>query len=204
MHRTFGAPVAFALAAISMQFVAVQQAQAQAQAGSTTQSYRINPADELEIYVWGEERLQRVVRVLPDGTFAFPLVGQVKAQGLLPTELEKVITTGLSSQYRGEVPQVTVSVRVPSGYQYAVVGRVNAPGSFSPGRYVNLLDAIALAGGGSEFANLDNVAIIRKTPEGLKAFRFRLGGVMKGNIGDRELAEGAIPMIQTGDTVIVP
>lgn len=202
MHRTFGAPVAFGLAAISMQLVAVQQAYAQT--GSATQSYRINPADEVEIYVWGEERLQRVVRVLPDGTFAFPLVGQVKAQGLLPTELEKVITNGLSSQYRGEVPQVTVSVRVPSGYQYAVVGRVNSPGSFSPGRYVNLLDAIALAGGGSEFANLDNIAIIRKTPEGLRAFRFRLGGVMKGNIGDRELAEGAIPTIQTGDTVIVP
>ena len=41
--------------------------------------YRINPGDELEVLVWGDERLQRSVLVLPDGTFAFPLVGQVNA-----------------------------------------------------------------------------------------------------------------------------
>ncbi|HET6942899.1 MAG TPA: polysaccharide biosynthesis/export family protein, partial [Sphingomicrobium sp.] len=40
-------------------------------------AYRINPGDEIEVMVWGDERLQRTVRVLPDGSFAFPLVGQV-------------------------------------------------------------------------------------------------------------------------------
>ena len=48
--------------------------------------YRINAGDELEILVWGDERLQRSVLVLPDGTFAFPLVGQVNAAGRLPAE----------------------------------------------------------------------------------------------------------------------
>src|SRR5439155_23017498 len=65
--------------------------------------YRINPGDELEILVWGDERLQRSVLVLPDGTFAFPLVGQVNAAGRLPSEIEKVIVTGLQPQYRGPV-----------------------------------------------------------------------------------------------------
>ena len=43
------------------------------------------PGDEIEVMVWGDERLQRDVLVLPDGTFAFPLVGQVLAAGRLPT-----------------------------------------------------------------------------------------------------------------------
>ena len=82
-----------------------------AQAGQSVPgpAYRINPGDELDILVWGDERLQRSVRVLPDGTFAFPLVGQVVAAGRLPAELERVISTGLQPQYRGPVPQVTIS-----------------------------------------------------------------------------------------------
>src|SRR5258708_10312175 len=73
--------------------------------------YRINAGDELEILVWGDERLQRGVLVLPDGTFAFPLVGQVNAAGRLPGEIEKVIVAELQPQYKGPVPQVTVSVK---------------------------------------------------------------------------------------------
>jgi protein involved in polysaccharide export with SLBB domain len=84
--------------------------------------YRINAGDELEIYVWGEERLQRSVKVLPDGTIAFPLVGQLVAQGLLPQELELAISDRLRGQYRGEVPQVTVSIVAAAGMQFSVMG----------------------------------------------------------------------------------
>src|SRR4051794_22525665 len=85
-------------------------------------AYRISPGDDLEIMVWGDERLQRVVRVLPDGSFGFPLVGQVMAAGLLPSELERVITVALRPQYRDVVPQVTVTVKNPNGYQFSVIG----------------------------------------------------------------------------------
>src|SRR6187402_680939 len=81
--------------------------QAQPAQVEQAEQYRINAGDELEIYVWGEERLQRTVKVLPDGTMAFPLVGQLVAQGLLPQELELAISDRLRGQYRGEVPQVT-------------------------------------------------------------------------------------------------
>src|SRR3546814_3992892 len=72
-------------------------------ATSPASTYRINAGDELEVYVWGEERLQRKVKVLPDGTIAFPLVGQIKVQGYLPAEVEELITNGLSAQYVGAV-----------------------------------------------------------------------------------------------------
>jgi polysaccharide export outer membrane protein len=168
-------------------------------------SYRINAGDELEIYVWGEERLQRQVKVLPDGTIAVPLVGQVMARGLLPEELELVLSKRLESQYRGQVPQVTVSVVAPTGMQFSVMGRVNAPGTFTPGRYVNVLEALSMAGGPNEFAKLDDVLIIRKSDAGLQTFRVRIGSVFKGggNLDDSR-ALTSIVSIQPGDTVIVP
>lgn len=166
--------------------------------------YRIVAGDVIEVNVWGEERLQRDVRILPDGTFVYPLVGQVVAQGLLPSEVQDAISKGLASQYRGEVPQVTVSVKEATGTQFSVVGRVKSPGTFTPGRYVTLLDAIALAGGGDEFANLDNITIIRKTAKGMIVIKARMGAVMKGSVDTKELAAGRVPEIQGGDTVIVP
>lgn len=174
-----------------------------AQEASSPRAYTINAGDEIEVYVWGEERLQRVIRVLPDGTFSFPLVGRVDAQGQLPSQIEAKITKGLQSQYRGEVPQVTVSVRNPAGLQVSVVGKVKAAGTFTPGRYINVLEAISLAGGPDEFANLDNVTIVRKTATGLTAIRARLAAPFKNGPTARDLS-GSFVALESGDTVIVP
>lgn len=165
-------------------------------------AYRVNPGDVLEISVWGEDRLQRVVNVLPDGTFAFPLVGQVVALGRLPAEIEARISEGLKPQYRGAVPQVTVSVKNPSGFQFSVIGKVRSPGTFTPGRYVNALEALSMAGGPTEFAELGNVRIVRKEGQQLQSLRVRLGGALKGQTDF--LASGDIPAIRSGDTLVVP
>lgn len=162
--------------------------------------YRINPGDELEIHVWGDERLQRDVLVLPDGTFSFPLVGQINAAGRLPGDLERVITAGLQPQYKGPVPQVTVSVKKASGYQFSVVGKVHAPGSFTPGRYVNVLEALAIAGGPAEFANLGAARLIRKIGDRMVVIPLRLQDAMKGD----PAALNQIPRIDSGDTLVVP
>lgn len=164
-------------------------------------TYRINPADELEIYVWGEERLQRTVRVLPDGTLAFPLVGQIKAQGMLPRDLERTVSERLRDQYRGQVPQVTVSIKSPSGLQFVVMGKVKAPGTFSPGRYTNILEALSLAGGPAEFANLDGVIVLRKQGDNLTTMRYRLSSLFKSGTGNTEAARANI---EPGDMIIVP
>lgn len=164
--------------------------------------YRINAGDELEILVWGDERLQRSVLVLPDGTFAFPLVGQVNAAGHLPTEIERVITLGLQPQYKGPVPQVTVSVKRASGYQFSVVGKVHNPGTFTPGRYVNALEALAIAGGPAEFANTGSAKIIRKAGNQLFVLPIRLQDALRGDTS--RLGPNDIPRIESGDTLVVP
>ena len=165
-------------------------------------AYRINPGDDIEVMVWGDERLQKTVRVLPDGTFAFPLVGQVVAAGQLPSDLERIISAALQPQYRGQVPQVTVSVKNPNGYQFSVVGKVRSPGTYTPGRYVNALEAISIAGGPTEFASVGNVSILRKAGTQIQTIRVRLSDVLK---GDTQGLTGAdIPFIQSGDTLVVP
>ena len=197
---------------ILMLFVAgfaASQASAQtpapsARATGAAADYRINAGDQLEIYVWGEERLQREVKVLPDGTIAFPLVGQIRAQGALPSEIEALISNGLKTQYRGEVPQVTVSVAAPSGMQFSVMGRVKSPGTFTPGRYVNVLEALSMAGGPNEFANLDNVLIIRKAGDQLDTFRVRIAPLFKSGADNGDVLRANIQRLQSGDTVIVP
>ena len=165
-------------------------------------AYRINPGDQLEIYVWGEERLQRTVKVLPDGTFAFPLAGQIDALNKLPSEVERDISMGLKPQYRENVPQVTVSVKEATGFQFSVSGKVKAPGTFTPGRYVNVLEALSMAGGPGDFANLSDVLILRKSGARLTSFKVRLSDVVKGNPSAQDLA--GLPVLESGDTVIIP
>lgn len=197
VRALFSAIVAFVVLIVSVPSMAIAQ-----QAVAPGVAYRINPGDELEISVWGDERLQRTVRVLPDGTFAFPLVGQISAVGRLPSELERVITSGLQPQYRGPVPQVTVSVKNPTGFQFTVVGKVRSPGTFTPGRYVNALEALGIAGGPTEFADLGNTRIIRKSGQQIQTIRVRLSDVLRGNASS--LTPSDLPQIQSGDTLVVP
>lgn len=197
MRAILSAVVAAAITVVSLPSVAAAQ-----QAVAPGVAYRINPGDELEISVWGDERLQRSVRVLPDGTFAFPLVGQISAVGRLPSELERIITSGLQPQYRGPVPQVTVSVKSPTGFQFSVIGKVRSPGTFTPGRYVNALEALGIAGGPTEFADVGNARIIRKSGQQIQTIRVRLSDVLRGNTGS--LTPSDLPQIQSGDTLVVP
>jgi len=175
---------------------------AQPAPAAVSMPYRINPGDELEILVWGDERLQRTVLVLPDGTFAFPLVGQVSAAGRLPSEIQRVITIGLQPQYKGPVPQVTVSVKRASGYQFSVIGKVNNPGTFTPGRYVNALEALAIAGGPAQFANTGSAKIIRKAGDQLFVLPIHLQDALRGDTN--RLGPNQIPRIESGDTLVVP
>jgi polysaccharide export outer membrane protein len=198
------ARIVLACTLAGMSLAAAAQAPLSVPPSATVSSspYRINPGDELEILVWGDERLQRSVLVLPDGTFAFPLVGQVNAAGRLPTDLERVITAGLQPQYKGPVPQVTVSVKQASGYQFSVIGKVRNPGTFTPGRYVNALEALAIAGGPAEFANPGGARVIRKSGDQLYVVPLRLQDALRGDTS--RLGANDIPRIESGDTLVVP
>lgn len=181
---------------------AAQDAPAASSGASST--YRINPGDVLDIYVWGDERLQRALSVLPDGTFAFPLAGTVHAAGMTPTAVEGELSKLLASQYKGVPPQVTVSVKTPSGMQISVIGKVKAPGTLSPTRYVTALDALALAGGPTEFADVNNIIVLRHAGNRTSVLHTRLGSILKGRPTDADLSGDGVPQMMAGDTLVVP
>lgn len=177
---------------------------AEALPGVALPEYRINPGDELQISVWREDQLQRAVMVLPDGTLSFPLVGRIQGSGRTTREIEQAISAGLAGKYvDGKVPDVTVAVSKTSGLQFSVIGKVRAPGTFSPGRYLTLLEALSLAGGVDEFASLDNVVVVRKSGEGLVVIPVRLSDILRSRSVSTS-AVNALPLIRSGDTVIVP
>lgn len=199
--------VTLGLATVAMlvpAFATMAQAPRAAAATASLPPYRVNAGDELEIYVWGDERLQRTLRVLPDGSFAFPLAGTVRAIGRTPTEVEQALSKLLAPQYKGVPPQVTVSVRTATGVNISVIGKVRSPGTFSPSRYINLLDALTLAGGPTDFADVSNVVILRRENGRMVSIRSRMGSVLKGRPSAEDLSAAGIPELQSGDTVIVP
>ena len=192
-----------ALAAASLALMPSVSA-AQAPAAGATSTYHISPGDQLDIYVWGDERLQRSMSVLPDGTFAFPLAGTVAASGKTPTMVEGELSKLLAGQYKGVPPQVTVSVKAPTGMQISVIGKVKNPGAYSPNRYVTALDALALAGGPGDFADLGNVIILRRSGPRTIVLHTRLGNILKGKPSDADLSADGVPQLMAGDTVVVP
>ncbi|WP_162888094.1 polysaccharide biosynthesis/export family protein [Sphingomonas mesophila] len=167
--------------------------------------YRVNAGDTLDVHVWAEERMQREVKVLPDGTFAFPLAGTIKAEGKTARDIGLEMEGKIASLFQGGTPEVTVSVKDTSGMRVYVIGKVRSPGSYSVGRTLNALQALTLAGGPSEFANIAQAVILRETSTGQTAERVDLSEVMKGarSMGAGKVPQ-TIPILRSGDVLVIP
>ena len=167
--------------------------------------YRINAGDELDIFVWGEDRMQRAVRVQPDGTIAFPLAGTIKAVDRNVTDVAAEIRERIAVNYRSTVPDVTVSVRDADGMRFYVVGKVRTPGSYTSGTAMNVLQAVSMAGGTTDFADVKNAVILRQTPAGQVVEPVKLSTLLKGG---RALDAGALatplPILLSGDVLVIP
>lgn len=158
--------------------------------------YEIGPEDLLEIYVWKEKDLQREVLVRPDGWLTFPLVGNVSAKG----KTAQVLQEEISARLRRYIPDpnVSVSVKKVASYKVFVIGKVNKPGEFMVGRFVDVIQALTLAGGLTPFAD-DKIKILRKTEDGKDSvFLFDYSDIKKG----RKLEQNIT--LQSGDVIIVP
>lgn len=160
------------------------------------QSYKILPGDLLQISVWGEEELQAEVLVRPDGALSFPLCGDISARDRSVSQLQEEITKRLSRYISN--PVVTVSVAQVLGNKVYVIGQVTRPGVFVVNPQVDVLQALSMAGGGTPFASLNDIKILRRTGDVQQALRFKYDDVIKG----RDLEQNII--LQSGDVVVVP
>lgn len=158
--------------------------------------YRIGPEDTLEISVWREEGLQREVLVRPDGMVSFPLAGDVMAAGKTAEEVSKEIRKRLV-KYMPD-PVVSVSVNKVAGYKIYVLGEVAKPGEFTVGRYVDVLQALTLAGGLTPYASENGIKILRRENGKEVVLPFRYSAVRSGD------GLGQNIMLRSGDVVMVP
>lgn len=167
--------------------------------------YNVNAGDDLDIFVWGEERMQRAVRVQPDGTFTFPLAGTIKARDRTVADIAAEIRERISHNYRSAPPDVSVTVREALGMRIYVVGKVRTPGSYTSGGAINILQALSMAGGPAEFADLKNAVVLRQTSAGQVVEPIQLAKLLKGG---RAMDAGALrrplPVLQSGDVLVVP
>ena len=168
-------------------------------AGVIGEEYRLGPEDVLEITVQGEDKLKTRALVDLNGWIAFPMVGQVRAAGRTASEVERELTDKLKDQLLD--PVVTVSLAVAAGYRIYVVGKVSAPGQFVGGRRIDVLQALALAGGLTPFADQDAIKILRRggaEGEGDRVFPFQYSALKRGEKLEQNI------VLQSGDVVMVP
>jgi polysaccharide export outer membrane protein len=156
--------------------------------------YRIGREDVIEVVVWHEPELTRVMPVRPDGFIALPLAGEIEAAGKTPGELKESLTKALGTYVKD--PAVAVLVREINGPRYFVTGEVNKPGGYPLRGAMSVTQALATAGGLGEFAG-DDVVWLRQKPDG-SAERVRLSAkeLMQG------AAEGAL-WVGAGDVLYV-
>jgi polysaccharide biosynthesis/export protein len=126
--------------------------------------FAIGPLDVLSVQVWKNRELSAdAVTVRPDGVVTLPLIGDVKAGGRTPSELQKEITKRLAQFLREEELVVSVGVVSVNSYHFTVMGAVEHAGYFTAKNYVTAMEALALAGGPSRFAG-NSLYIVRGAP----------------------------------------
>ena len=163
--------------------------------GATT-DYRLVAGDKLRIEVYKDTQLSQALQIRPDGKVTLPLVGDVMAAGRTSMELRDAISESLKEYIAS--PVVTVIVTETSPQLVYVQGEVTKPGALTlvNGR-MSILQALAMAGGFTDFANKKDIRIIRKTATGVQILKFNYKDAI-----DEESKREPLQLMP-GDTVIV-
>ena len=158
-------------------------------------TFRIGPEDVLDVQVWKNSELSRVVPVRPDGMISLPLVNDIRAAGLTPVELRQQITQRLSEFVPS--PEVSVIVREVHSVKVAVLGAVRMPGHYEVNSSATVLDLIARAQGLTEFADRGRIVILRQNGKATTRIPFNYRRVAEGTEQDNFT-------VQPGDIIVVP
>jgi len=159
--------------------------------------YKIGPGDVLEVSVYGEESLNKkdlVVR--PDGKISFPLVGDVQVGGLTTVLAKEAVEQSLHDYIPEAV--AAVSILQLGSLQYYVVGKVNKPGMYNVSKPLTVLQALAMAGGLTPFAQESKILILRNSGKETVRLPFNYKKIKKGKGVEENIT------LERGDVVVVP
>jgi polysaccharide export outer membrane protein len=156
--------------------------------------YKISPMDTLNIRVFRMEDLTGEYQVDLTGQVSLPLIGEVPAADLTTAELDRVLTDKFSERYL-ENPDVSVGVKESAARNLTVDGAVQSSGAYPVRGTLTLMQAVAIAGGATEDANLRRVAIFRTIEGQRQAAAFDLVDIRRGLEDDPEVYAGDIIVV---------
>lgn len=157
-------------------------------------NYRIAPLDTLTIRVFRMADLSGDYEVDLAGRVSLPLVGSVPAAELTTAQLDEQLTSLFGAKYL-ENPDISVGVKASTRRSITVDGAVRTAGSFPVSAPLTLMQAVALAGGAAEDANLRRVAVFRTVDGKRQAAAFDLADIRRGEAGD--------PPVYAGDIIVI-
>jgi polysaccharide export outer membrane protein len=157
-------------------------------------NYVIGAQDVLDISVWKEEQLTKTVPVRPDGKISMPLLNDVQAAGLTPTQLAMQITESLKKYVTD--PQVTVIVREINSQRVYLLGEVARAGAYPLLPNMTVLQALSSAGGFTQFANLKKIYVLRVENGKQQKFPFNYKHALESP--DQNI------VLKAGDTIVIP
>jgi len=161
------------------------------------EEYKLNAGDIILVSVWKEEELTREVLVRPDGGISFPLAGEIQASGRTTEEVQASVVSRLSQFVPDAV--VTVAVLSTNGNKIYVLGKVARPGEYVINKKIDVMQALAVAGGLTSFAAENKIKILRRSETGAQqAIPFRYGAVKDGAQLNTNI------MLKSGDVIVVP
>jgi polysaccharide export outer membrane protein len=157
--------------------------------------YVVGPDDILSIVFWRDADMTQEVTVRPDGNITLPLLGDIKAAGLKPSELRDQIAKTAGKFI--EDPNVTVVVRQINSRNVFITGGVTRPGAYPVSGQMTVLQLITVAGGLTEFADSKNVRILRVENGQTVSLKFNYNEVMDGKNLNQNI------VLKPGDSVMV-
>ncbi len=163
--------------------------------------FLLGPEDVVEVTVWRNQDLSRTVNVRPDGMISLPLIGDIQASGLTAAQVSEKISKRLT-EYK-ENPSVSVSVKEINSYHIYVVGEVTRPGKYPLKSYATVLQGISLAGGFTQYASKNRMAVVRSVRNGTGNERQIRIPVSYDDLVSGRGAVGNFRLM-SGDTIVVP
>jgi polysaccharide biosynthesis/export protein len=160
------------------------------------EEYKIGPQDVLQVDVWKEAELTRRVPVRPDGKISLPLLNDVQAAGLTPTQLSSVLTEGLKKFINS--PQVTVTVSEINSRRVYITGEVAHAGAIPLLPNMTVLQALSSSGGFTQFAKTKAIYILRTEDGKQVKHPFNYKDVRAGKNTDQNI------LLLPGDEIVVP
>jgi protein involved in polysaccharide export with SLBB domain len=165
---------------------------------SAPPGYILSPNDYVSVEVFGEEDLRTSGRLNPEGNLSVPLLGSIHLAGLTLTQAALKITELYGRDYLVN-PKVNVMLLSYAKRRFSIVGQVSRPGSYempesSPGG-IDLLEAVALAGGYTRIAAPERITVRRHNASGDQIFKVNAKRFTKGNGGGF--------LVEPGDTITV-